>query len=226
MGQDLVFFSGFMFTSMNTVSTSILSGTLSKGFSTWVSQDAHAGLTDGFHVKMLTHTEMHCTSSLQWTPHFGTTVCLQACVCASHTGEWGRGDTIKAPPPPGGHHRFLMRAHVCMCVWMRLCICSLRPLLRQRCQFLRRQEAPPIYPGPAHFLCASIKDGLLSLRHSLTVGTPQELSSASSDSSSPGPHQLLQVRWREKKKKIVEFVFNNDNLKYLLLWVKTIIVAL
>ena len=59
MEQDLVFFSGFLFTSVITDGTSILSGTFSEGFSTWLSQDAHAGLPDGFHVKILTHTEMH-----------------------------------------------------------------------------------------------------------------------------------------------------------------------
>ncbi|KAE8288510.1 Cholecystokinin [Larimichthys crocea] len=42
------------------------------------------------------------------------------------------------------------------------------PQLRQRCQFLRQQEAPPTYPGPSRFLCVSIKHGLLSLSSTFT----------------------------------------------------------
>ncbi|KAI3360785.1 hypothetical protein L3Q82_013024 [Scortum barcoo] len=69
---------------------------------------------------------------------------------------------------------------------------GMRPQLRQCCQFLRQQVAPPTCQGPSPFLCVSIRHGLLSVSPSLTASTLEEQSSTSPDSSSPGPRQQLQ----------------------------------
>lgn len=100
------------------------------------------------------------------------TVCVWRCVCVyvflslflTQVSE-EEASQLKLSPLSRPFFPHIVRS-TCMFASVCECVCSMRLQLRQCCQFLRQQRAPPICTSPARFLSVSIKHALLSLRHS------------------------------------------------------------
>lgn len=133
-----------------------------------------ARMSQYIHVSLPCHKEM--CSDTQWLyfylkslsvfPRNQIPTPVHEGVCLSH--RWSRMTQLKASrlpqPPVGGPFDFNLG--VCSCMHA-----NLRPQLRHCWQFLRQQQAPPICPCPSHFLCISIKYGVVSVMHSLRAGS-------------------------------------------------------
>lgn len=92
----------------------------------------------------------------------------------------------------------LVCAYLCVCVQIsvHLCVCSMRPQLRQCCQFLRQHQAPPTRPGSHPLPVCEYKGRSASPPHTHTHSLHPAGAALSISTAPPVllPLQLLQVR--------------------------------